>query len=136
MRGYTLLELLVTMAIGASMMALVLPLAQQTVERQGVARDVARLQQLLVVRAQYAWLHGQPEQWLLEGNIVTGGPRQGDLRSHDFPYLDLPRQDVAMDDSGRIYPDVLHWRPRSAGAAAPWRRMALQNGHDLAWSAP
>lgn len=132
-RGFTLLELLAVMAITAVLLALVLPLGWQTLERSQRERDLARLMLWAESAAQRAWLAGEAQLWRVDAHAIEAQPPGEPVRRHVFEHITLPPGTLEISPQGRIRPAALNvsWGDQTAGGR---RAVQLHNGHRLAWS--
>lgn len=99
-RGFSLVELLIVMALMGLVLSLVGPLGMKQIERSEAVYESMQLQQLLNRAAQQAYVQAKPVELQLDGKQLLGSDGQHVLLNQSFSHIFFPRQLVQINRNG------------------------------------
>lgn len=99
--GFTLLELLTTLAIAGTAMALVAPLAVEQVSKMEARAEVSRLQEQIGRWSFMAFSRGCPLDLTLSDNVITLSSEGCSFSEQiKYEYISFPEQTIIFSSSG------------------------------------
>lgn len=102
-QGFTLIELIVVMAVISVVMMLLGPLSQAQVERNKAFAEWAEVQRVFELVAKEAYLDGVAYRLHLDGTeLKITGPNQAQEKVYNYTYVFFPKQQIEFNHHGYV----------------------------------
>jgi len=99
--GFTLIELMIVMAIVALLMSFVGPMAMNSLERAEAKSELMELKQLIVKTGQYSFATGKTHILKLQGKSVeVYDSTTSNTKKYSFSYLFFQPRDIRFNNRG------------------------------------
>lgn len=108
-QGFSLVELMVTMAIASLLLALTGGLVVRVVEQQGAIVEQERVQQIFKQLSYDAFYSGYNISLTMEGKLITI-LKNGAQRTIDFKYINFSRNTYTINTKAHVKPGVYEFQ--------------------------